>query len=228
MDVYRIKKIIANCLGVGILKQEALLRQALKEEGLNYRNFTIDIDHVNGTNHVNGFTFPIIYPISFFKKSERLHSSKKKYKFYFNGNMSSAGGRQDSLRPFDKRNSRIIESNEGRSRYRRKSYYNKKYFLGLADAEFGLCPHQKDFVGNRDTMWTYRFIECCMTKTMPVVFNDSPLGKDFCSDFDLITDEEALNNDVIYDPNLADNNFKKCLAKFSLTESYLNKIKSSI
>lgn len=228
MVFHKIKKIIANCLGVGLFRQEALLRQALKEEGLNYQDFDIEIDHVNGVNYINKFALPIIYPASFFYKSRRLANSNKKYRVYFNGNMQPAGGRKEMLQPFENLDARIIESDEGRSRYKKKSFYNKEYFQGLARAEFGLCPHQKDFLGDKDTMWTYRFIECCMTKAIPVVFNDSPLGKVFCSGFYFVTDDQLLNNEVQFDLNHANDNFTKCLAKFSLTESYLKIIKKSI
>ncbi len=222
-----IKKKIASWLGLGILKQEALLRKALKEENLDYKDFNIEIDHVNGINYVNGHALPIIYPISFFKKNQELAKCQKKYKFYFNGNMSSTGGRKEMLTPFEKRGAMIIESNDGRSRYKKKSLFNMNYFRGLAEGEFGLCPHQKDFVGNKDTMWTYRFIECCMTNTIPVVFKETPLGNVFCSGFYFVTDEQFLTGDVEYENEHANSNYTKCLRKFSLTKSYLNMIKSN-
>jgi len=49
-----------------ILKQEAMLRLALREVGLNYRDLSIRIDHANGKSFVNGVELPVIYPPLFF------------------------------------------------------------------------------------------------------------------------------------------------------------------
>ncbi|MBU3940296.1 hypothetical protein KJ942_12390, partial [bacterium] len=64
--IKQIKKKIYTFLGFNLLKQEAMLRLALKEEGLDYKDFDIEIDHINGINYINGIELPIIYPKSFF------------------------------------------------------------------------------------------------------------------------------------------------------------------
>nr|WP_321278083.1 hypothetical protein [uncultured Vibrio sp.] len=223
LKLKRIKRMINGALGRNILKQEAMLRLALKEEGLNYKHFTIEIDHVNGYNYVNGVRLPIIYPRSFFTKSDELKKDKK-IDFYFNGNMSDSGGRKEMLKPFLTYNSLIEESDFGRL-YSNKTVYNHDYFSSLASAKFGLCPHQKDFLGEPDTMWTYRFIESCMCKSIPLVFVETPLGRKFIDGFTVV---ENIDLDTITDDfsiKIAEENYELCKSRHSfINNSYLARI----
>lgn len=222
-NINYIKNKIYSLLGLNLLKQEAMFRLALKEEGLNYKNFDIKIDHVNGLNYINGIELPVIYPKSFFKKAKKLHTSDKVLTYYFNGNMSDTGGRKRMLSKFFNRNSKIVESDYGRSRFT-KNKFNNYYYSELATSKFGLCPHQKDFVGNPETMWTYRFIECCMVLTVPVVFKETPLGEKFLKGFYYINDEEALLDSISYDYDKALRNFELCVEKYSFSQNVILKL----
>lgn len=222
-----IKNKIYNFLGLNLLKQEAMLRLALKEEGLNYKNFDIRIDHVNGLNFVNGIEFPIIYPKSFFKKAKELHHLDKKLTYYFNGNMSNAGGRKEMLSKFFGPNSSLIESEYGRSIFT-KNKFNKAYYSELASSKFGLCPHQKDFEGNKKTMWTYRFIECCMVLTIPIIFKETPLGENFIKGFYCYGDDEILSKQIIYQNNESSKNFELCQQKFTFSEDDILRLAQSL
>ncbi|OCL92390.1 hypothetical protein [Arcobacter porcinus] len=217
---------IKAIFGLNILKQEAMFRLALKEEGLDYRKFNISINHVDGLNIINGITLSIIYPKSFFNKAKILHSNSKKHKFYFNGNMSNDGGRKAMLAPFANfSDTKIVESDYGRSPFT-KNKFNKIYYKELSFSEFGLCPHQKDFIGNSDTMWTYRFIECCMVNTIPVIFNEAPLGKNFTSGFHFYTDDIFFKEDIQFDKQKAFENYELALNKFTLNNETIKKLKS--
>jgi hypothetical protein len=211
------------------LKQEALLRRALKEEGLLRGDVEIKVDHLLGKSTVNGIEVGLIYPKSFIRKSKKLHVNKKRYDFYFNGNMDQNGDRKKLLSPFiDLKKSKIVESNFGRNEYF-KSFYNSFYYRDLSLSTYGLCPHQADWPGPKDAIWTYRFIECCLVKTMPIVFIETPLGKDFIEGFNFITDVDILNNfqglEEIH--SSLEENFSLVSKKFFLGESISAEIMKS-
>jgi len=212
---YKLKKI----LGKPALKQEELLRMALWEEGI--RKAKLEIDHINGINVVNGVELPIIYPASFFGKVSALNQSKK-YDFYFNGYMPESGGRKELLAPFFDKKSKIISSDVGR-KPDSKTKFNLDYFQGLAQSKYGLCPHQKDFKGIKDTMWTYRFIECCMVKSIPVIFKETPLGSKFLEGFSYLYDDA----DFTVEHGIIDlqGNYELCIRRHSfINNDYLKKI----
>lgn len=219
------KSKIYSFLGLNLLKQEAMLRLALKEEGIDYRNLTIKIDHINGINFINGIELPIIYPKSFFQKAKKFHTPEKVLTYYFNGNMSDSGGRKKMLSKFLIPDSKIVESDYGRLTFA-KNKFNKTYYSELATSKFGLCPHQKDFVGNQETMWTYRFIECCMVLTIPVVFKETPLGEKFLNGFYYLNDEEVLLDNVLYDHEQALRNFRLSLQKFTLSQDIVLRLRN--
>lgn len=219
--------LIFKMFGLNILKQEAMLRLALKEAGLNHKKLNIKIDHINGVNIVNGIKLPIIYPASFFDNVRELQNTNKTIMYYFNGDMSPAGGRVNMLRPFLDKKSKIIQSDYGRSMFT-KNKFNHIYYSELSSSCFGLCPHQKDFIGNDNTMWTYRFIECCMVRTIPVLFKETPLGNKFIDGFHFLWDEEVLNGDASYDKDKADQNFALCVDRFSLSQQIINRISKSL
>jgi hypothetical protein len=206
-----------------MLKQEAILRLALQEEGVNDKLLKIEIDHVNGYNYINDIQFPIIYPRSFFTASEELNQEKS-IDFYFNGNMSDSGERKLMLKPFLSRNSLIQESNFGNIPSK-KTVYNSTYYMGLSSAKFGLCPHQKDFLGHADTMWTYRFIESCMCKAIPLVFVETPLGKKFMDGFFIVDNSsiDAIQNE--FSLERVNQNYDQCkLIHSFINNTYLDKL----
>lgn len=212
-----------------MLKQEALLRRALKEKRINPKKLEIKIDHVSGHNWVNGVKTGIIYPDSFFLKSSDINTEKK-YDFYFNGNLSETGGRVELLSPFIKiGNTKIVESNFGRSRFF-KSYYNQNYFNGLASSKYGLCPHQLDWTGPKSTMWTYRFIECCFVGAIPVLFKKTPLGEQFIDGFKYYYDNDFLSggNFPIISPD--DVSINRLIAKerFLLNKDLIKSIRETV
>lgn len=218
------KRILVKFLGMNVLKQEALLRMALNEKGISYKNCAIKIDHVNGKNFVNGVQLNVVYPMSFMEKAKDISIAEEKVtKYYFNGNMSESGKRSEMLSQFMNRNDAIIISSDfGRSQFN-KFKFNHEYFRGLASSIFGLCPHQADWNGPRETIWTYRFIECCMTNTIPVIFRDTPLGDEFTDGFFFIYDDELdveINN--LHEKALA--NYSECVKRFTISEENINDI----
>lgn len=214
--------------GKKVLKQEALLEKALKEKGIPLKDLKIEIDHLNGKNKINGIETDVIFPESFFVSAEKLVPTDKKIDFYFNGNMSNTGSREDMLKPFmNRKNSLVINSNVGRINFF-KHRFNKNYYEGLAQSKFGLCPHQSDWPGPIENIWTYRFIECCMVKSIPVVFDETPLGVNFTNGFHFQLSSEIINGECFYSSEKAESNFKLVKERFSLTDELVLKIKHTL
>lgn len=214
-------------LGFPKLKQEALLVAALKDEGVYRADLEINVDHDLGINYINGIPLPIIYPKSHFNDAYLLlKNAKKSYDFYFNGNASQSGDRKRLLSPFEDANSKIIYSNEGRKRVK-KAKFNNDYYSGLASAHYGLCPHQLDWPGCRDNLWTYRFIECCMVGTVPVCFRETPLGESFVKDFFFVWDDWAIDKRKKIEPQdmkRIEFNFEVAFRRFTLSESLMKNL----
>ena len=117
------------------------------------------------------------------------------------------------LEPFREQGSRIIYSSYGRQR-KNKGTFNHGYYRELASSEYGLCPHQKNFSGIEYTMWTYRFLECVMCKTVPVVFSETPLGSEFLNGFDYIVDKEVISTNS--QRLMCESNYKVFLKRHTL------------
>tara|TARA_R110002020_G_scaffold318950_4_gene534640 strand:+ start:684 stop:1379 length:696 start_codon:yes stop_codon:yes gene_type:complete len=213
------------------MKQELLLIKALEEEGFDCKKLKLRIDHNYGLNFVNGIEFGIKYPRSFYTNAQNVVKKKKKYSFYFNGYINDNGGRKKLLELFSRLpNSKIISSNDGRIP-KNKDVFNKSYFNELADSQFGLCPHQLDWQGDLNALWTYRFIECCFVNTIPVLFKKTPLSEKFIKGFNFYWDDDILNNLNLDSKKLTHMSIhNKQLASeiFLFTEEELNSIRKSL
>lgn len=211
--------------GKTVYKQELLLRLALKEKNINLNNLEIKCDHILGLNYVNGIQLSIKYPDSFYYKAKSLIPDKKGINYFFNGNMSESGKRQEMLNPFKNLyGSEIVSSNEGRIQ-RNKDKFNEEYFRSFANAKFGLCPNQADWDGDKESMWTYRFIESCFVEAIPIIFINAPLGKKFTKDIIYYTDYEIISkekftdlNNPIYNENIAKKNSELAKKYYCLTD----------
>lgn len=175
-----------------VLRQEALLRLALREWGINDEICQISIDHISGKSSVNNIPLGLIYPYAFFEACRRLQEfTSRDILFVFEGFITPEGGRKELLEPFiGLKNSLILNSSYGRSPQNKFSY-NFYYFQNLSKSFYGLCPHQIDWPGPSGSIWTYRFVECCMSGSIPVVFNKTPLSSWFTDGFYFITDLDA-------------------------------------
>jgi hypothetical protein len=212
--------------GKRVLKQELLLRRALSESGVNHESVTIEIDHLNGVSWVNGIPVGVVYPRLFFETAAKLIPRTKELDFYFNGNMNEAGARREMLSPFASLpRTRLVNSNAGRLNFL-KARFNRRYFRALAGAKFGLCPHQRDWPGDEQTRWTYRFIECCMVNTLPVVFDEAPLGEKFVAGFHFHMSQAALAGRVEYSDAAARANAALAGRVFTLSDDVIGALKA--
>jgi hypothetical protein len=178
-----------------VTRQEALLRLALRERGLAYDG--LEIDHKNGRSRVNGYSLGVVYPDSFFAAGAALMGGPKPMRFFFQGDPGQQ--REGLLEPWREPIGQVRWSLFGRDKTR-KDQWDRVYFGRLADAEFGLCPHHPEWLakgwGPAETMWTYRFIDCVLVGTIPVLFRATPLGPEFVEGFTVAWDDDAT---FVYD-----------------------------
>ena len=177
----------------GVTRQEALLRQALTEAGLplHYR-----VDHINGRSYLeDGREVGLIYPKSWFDRTAALPYVQKQIRFFFAGDMRSRGGRHGMIRRFvagfPSQQLSITDSRWGKRPENKDVFDLDNYYFRLAQSEFGLCPHHLDWGGPRDTVWTYRFIDCVMVGTIPVLFEATPLADSFVEGFRYVWDDDG-------------------------------------
>lgn len=176
----------------GALKQEQLLRLALRERGLDDSLLTIEVDHVAGKSIVGDKEVGIVYPDSIIQRSG-YEDNKKTISFYFNGMITEDGARQRLLQPFvPMPAAEIIHSVKGRLRWK-KSTYNKGYWSQMAAAQYCLCPHHTDWSDGKELLWTYRFIETALVRSVPILFAETPLSEEFTRGFNYLWDREILS-----------------------------------
>jgi len=196
-----------------VMLQRRLLELALEEVGLHSQKLKITIDHINGRANVSGVEVGIVYPRQFFANAVNLPGEKMR-DYYFNGAMPESGGRKQMLQPYvDRAESLIVSSIEGRNN-RKKGQFNTDYYSGLRASRFTLCPHQADWPGPKETMWTYRFVEACIAKSIPIVFRETPLGDQFVNGFHFLWDDKEPH---VYDEALAIKNRRLALERFTLS-----------
>jgi hypothetical protein len=205
------------------LKQTIMLKKALTEEGIDPKACKIEIDHDTGHSHVNGVKLPIIFPRSFFNYAETVHKTNKQYMFYFNGNAGKGDTRKKLMQNFvDRKDSRMVFTNDGRV-VENKGTPNPTYFYEMSQSHYGLCPHQPNWRGSMDALWTYRYIECLMLKTMPIQFRDTPLTESFTEKSIFKWDDDSFEK--LPTQKELDFNYKFALKKFSLSKKRVKQIR---
>lgn len=204
------------------LKQTIMLKKALEEEGIDPNKCSIEINHDIGYSYVNDVELPIIFPKSFFRYAETFHTNHKTYLFYFNGNAGKGNTRMLLMKDFlDRTDSKLIFNNDGRV-IENKGNPNPVYFKEMAMSQYGLCPHQPNWRGTKDALWTYRYIECLMLKTMPIQFKETPLTEKFTQDSIYKWDDD--NFDSMPNKQELDHNYNFALSRFSLSKKQIKRI----
>lgn len=171
--------------------QEELLKQAILEEGLKVSSELIRIDHDLGKSYILKHQLGIIYPRSFIGDTD-YKNTEKKIKYYFNGFEGGDGGRICLLEKYNDPCNEIIFTREGR---KKRKLFNYNYYNSFMKAKYGLCPHQLDWKGDLNALWTYRFIESCMVGAIPILFRKTPLCSQFVRGFNYFWDDELHEYD---------------------------------
>lgn len=172
-------------------RQELLLVKALRERGLT--DTTYSVDHPNGrATLADGRVVGVVHPDSFFEHTAAFVSQPKTLKFHFAGNMRDGrgSGRRRMLGPFAERADSVVRHDTWCKLDQNKASWHQEYYAELASAEFGPCPHHMNWPHSWETLWTYRFIDCCLVGTIPVQFRATPLGADFVAGFHYVWDDD--------------------------------------
>ncbi len=202
--------------------QECLLRRALCEEGIDAKKCDITVNHDLGISFVNGIKLGLIYPRSYLDKVRRLAPNPKIHLYYFNGAMPASGGRKQLLEPFlHIPGTRIVESRVGRLN-RLKGRFNRNYYLDMVRSRFILCPHQINWKGTKEALWTYRFAEACIAGAIPVLFKKTPLCDEFIHPFGHVWDDELPH---VYDNEVTIENQRLAEAKYFINASEIAEVK---
>ena len=205
-----------------MLHQEALLRRALDEQCVSYK--TIKLNHLAGTAKIIGIPnapdrdVGLIYPRSFFEAAEEMMANEKKLpQYFFQGHCPTTGSRVALFNAFKKAEVCRSQVQINRSKFARqagnKGKWDRIYFLWLARAQFGLCPHHLNFPAQGYGLWTYRFVDCCMVGALPVLFRETPLCAKFIEGFHVLWNDDTTHT---YNRRLAIQNRQLAQERFSL------------
>lgn len=183
-------------------KQEALFKLALKENGVEFNEDEIIIDHKNGSNYFRGVKYGIIFPRAFINKARELWQDDRKYDYNFIGNYTLE---REWVKKFSS-NSFIKFSKVGRLEPK-DEFDDSNYYNIIADSKFTLCPAGSDF--RKGFVWTYRFFEAIMCGSIPVV--------------DIVDDNTMsgfmyyqVDDHHVYDKKMVDFNYKLFLKRHQL------------
>jgi hypothetical protein len=203
--------------------QYQLVEKAVQEAGIT--NYTINIDHQNGWNYVNGVKLNLKYPKSFLTQCNQLNNDKK-YLYGFKGGFTAGSAdyhRTKLLQKYVQRpDSKVVDTMVGRKRAN-KAGFDTEYYQLLASSWFSLCPNWAGKWWSHDNAWTYRFIESMFARSLPIVFNETPLGKNFQRDFHVFE-----NNDIHDKENYKEkieSNYKKAVNIWTLNAKEIKSIK---
>lgn len=192
-------------------RQEALLRQALAERGVQADTGCTREDHWHGRARAGDRVVGLVYPDSFFDEARKLFDTPRSIHLYFVGSVNRGNGRRPLLEPFwHHPDAVIIESTRGRTDA--KNRWDPEYYEALATAEFGLCPHHLNWPGPWTHLWTYRFVDCCLVGTIPVLFRPTPLAPWFVEGFRYAWDDAGSftysREDAEHNRTLAEERFR--------------------
>jgi hypothetical protein len=206
------------------LMQYQLLELALEEAGI--LNAEIEVDHVKGLNRVNGLVLELKYPHSFIEHIKTL-STEKLYNYGFKGTTTFGAAslnRNKILEKFNTPDNIIVSTNVGIKRKNKKEF-DRDYYQLLANSKYSLCPNWGGVHWDHEYAWTYRFIEAAFCKSIPIVFDETPLGsnntKDILhfktSNLPDLTNEEYLK--------IVEDNYLKAINYWTLTSDEIVKLK---
>jgi hypothetical protein len=204
--------------------QYKLFEKCLIENNIDSSKFDIIVDHQNGFITLNDtLKFELKYPLSYINQIDKI-AKDKKYDFCFVGHFEDKG-RQELLQKYKGKNSFIVNSKKGRDKAI-KYDFDKEYYTIISQTKYSLVPNHNGEWYNHDNAWTYRFIETVFSKTVPILFKETPLGKNFLKTFKYLENHnfQNLSNDEYQD--IVNYNYDLAMSTWALTIEELNNIKS--
>jgi len=209
------------------LMQYQLLELALSEVGIV--NADIFVNHVDGTVKVNDIILNLKYPHSFISNIKAL-STEKLYNYCFKGTTtfkSATLNRTTLLERFETPDNMILHTSEGITRKNKKEF-DVSYYQLLCNSKYSLCPNWSGKHWDHEFAWTYRFIESAFCKSVPIVFNETPLGKNSTKNIIHFSNDNLPElTDSDYN-EITEKNYINALNHWTLQDTEIEKIKMSI
>jgi len=208
--------------------QNKLLQYQLFNEALSEYSISVefDINHQSGTNTVNQYTVGLKYPQSVISNCKLLNQHKI-YDYCFVGAfMAKSNGvdRQQLLSKFVGPKSKIVNTIAGRKR-KNKTLFDSEYYQTIANSKFSLCPNHSGEWYTHDDAWSYRVIETLFAKSIPIMFKDTPFGKNFLKDIFFLWDDNVHNiSDAEYQ-HIVEDNYQKAIKYWTLQPDEIENIK---
>jgi hypothetical protein len=209
--------------------QEELLVTALKEEGI----ITVGkfkLNHKYGFANIKGVKLGIKYPKQFLENCKKLDQTKL-YKYGFKGGFTTSNHsvtitRTEILESYmNNEDSCIIETTQGIKRSD-KSEFDFEYYQLIANSKFSLCPNWAGKWWDHEYSWTYRFIESCFAKSIPIVFKRAPISKNFYRDIKFFWDDESHKvSDAQYE-DIVNFNYETSTKYWTLQETEIDELKN--
>lgn len=207
------------------LLQFRLLKQAIQEEGIDFRAIDTNtkINHQNGYVEFNGRRIGLKYPKSYIEKINEL-PKQKVYDFCFIGHFEDKG-RQELLQKYQSKNSYIKNSFNGRDP-KVKYEFDNSYYSIISSTKYGLVPNHKGPWYDHEYAWSYRFIECVFAKSLPILFKETKLGKHFLKDYHYIWDDEFIILEQETYNKFVEQNYSMALKEFVLQPEEISDLSS--
>jgi hypothetical protein len=120
----------------------------------------IVIDHINGSNYLNGIKYPILFPKDMVDLIDGISKDKVR-DYYFKGVISN---KREWVREYEDRGL-IINSFYGRNPST-KYTLDEEYYKEMCGSKFVLSP-------TGDCPWSYRFFESILCFSIPILEDDT-------------------------------------------------------
>lgn len=184
--------------------QTFYLKKALMELlGKNSKKkISIEIDHKNGTNNINGIKVPVIFPL-YIKNHILTLNKDKNLDYVFFGVISP---QREWVTSYRGKNSIINHSDYGRNPDKYK--IDENYYKTMCCSKFALTP-------TNHCPWSYRFFEAIMCMAIPILEKNT--DDIYAKDYFYLTDGE----EHIYDHKKAIENYNR----FINSEHFLHNCK---
>lgn len=185
-------------------KQTYFFREALLEQNESIENIdSVQCNHENATCSCNNKTYRLIFPYKL-KNIVDGFGFTKTINYNFIGNPSP---KRDWIKDFRHDNSFIHFTKEGRAKS--KGYYDPDYYRTLCKSKFTLCPEG-------DFLWTYRFYEAILCKSIPIVKQVFPDYHNFTFYY------YYAKHMHVYDSSIYENNYEKLLRRNFINDQYIS------
>lgn len=145
------------------LLQQILFEKALGEKNIEFDNLHIDLEHAKCYN--GNKVYNVLYPIEYLNKINAMNHDKI-YDYNFRGLRIPIRDWVAEYENLPEMNNVIEFTNKGRIIEEKDKFkFDNEYYQLLCNSKFTLCPAG-------DFLWSYRFFEAALCKSIPVIHSE--------------------------------------------------------